>query len=144
MHRAGGVLIRHPLIPIGIRVVPWLAPGVLKACFFYVLVLHATLDSTCIIVLHCIARYYPYHARCTVHAALYSTVMLAIHTSIMPLVYVQVCRAWWRGDSSPSTKLHLLYVLLSGLIYAGGGGGGGGVNGAGIVVGHPTPIVTKG
>ena len=76
--------LSDPLIPVEVRVLLWLAPELLTACS-PVLVLHATPYSTCRIVLRYMARYHsyhtryhPYHTRYTVHAALYSTVLLVI------------------------------------------------------------------
>ena len=48
--------LRDPLIPVEVGVMLWLAPELIKA-WFYVLVLHATLNSTRSIVPHCAAGY---------------------------------------------------------------------------------------
>ena len=53
--QGGGGLI-DPHTPVEVRMMPQLAPELLQA-YFYALVLHATLYSTCSIVLHCIAGY---------------------------------------------------------------------------------------
>ena len=48
--------LSDPQITVEIKRMLRLVPGLLKACF-HVLVLHATLYSTCSIALHCVAGY---------------------------------------------------------------------------------------
>ena len=69
----GGGGVSDPRIPVEVKVMLRLAPELPKVCFC-VLVLQATPYSTCSIVHHGIARYHPYRARYTVHAALCTTV----------------------------------------------------------------------
>ena len=73
VHGTVGGGMSDPHIPVEVRVMLRLARELSKACLA-VLAMHATPYSSYSMVSHCMAGYYPYHARNTVHIALYSTV----------------------------------------------------------------------